>query len=114
MEELKYIGPYLSYRFYTESYWMGDFVPIYNLQDLLNFVKTKRITVNVRQNLKEWLRNICKNERSQECDGEYRIRYENEKGWNAIIEFLRENLDGYRIKGYLPAKKRRRTVSSRC
>jgi hypothetical protein len=109
---LKYIGPYLSERFVTESFWpassnnANNARPIQSLGELRDFIVHKS-GVNARRNLRAWLRRIMTNERSRQCvmqrklqpkmvDPEgvprrYDVNEVNYCGYNSVIGFLRHH-----------------------
>lgn len=103
---LKYIGPYLSDRFVTESFWPAtsnnpnNARPIQSLGDLRDFIVNKGGT-RVRPNLRAWLRRIMTNERRRECVGQpkmvagsarrYDVNEVNYCGYNSVVGFLRHH-----------------------
>jgi hypothetical protein len=119
---LKWIGPYLSNRFINESYWGNVQIEIKSKEELLYFVSSRRITDNTRQRFMNWLTRILTNRRSSECVGDakirrgrliqYNVRNVNQKGWNSVIDYLRNELIGNPIREYLPSKKRARPIMS--
>lgn len=119
IQEIKYIGPYLSHRFGTHSYWPPNsniLLPIYTLEDLVAFLRSRRATFNTKDKLTHWMTTIFTNERALQCASNnvriingrltaYQVRQENFCGWNAMIDFMRVNADN--LQGHLPSKKRR-------
>ena len=128
--DIPFIGKYLGEGFISKSYWppinnVSNLpivrVPIRSNEGLLNFIKSRHVTVNTRRNLYLWLSHILENKYSLECNTNtapsnpyeyYHVRQVNKFGWNSVIEFLRENLLPTRpIRSQLPYKKKKRTVS---
>ena len=103
LTQLKYVGPYLSERFRTHSFWPPNdhrrrrLHPIRSLRDLVNFVVSRR-GPHAKGNLTEWLRVITENARAGDCVTTvnephacpfYRVRPQNLFGHTMIINFLR-------------------------
>ena len=116
------IGPYLFARFQTDSYWPPytyNTVPLRSLQDLLNFILSRRSTPDASENIRNWLTNILLNARRGQCIGQtvlmenqlrqYHVRKENERAWNAVVEFFKDNVPlQHPIRKHLPRYKRGR------
>ena len=109
VSSLRFIGPYLEHNFATRSFWppgSANLYPIETLSDLLRFIMTRSSNdiAATRARVKKWLSAIMKNERNGQCvepsklrgGGEYlyKVRQSNVKGYNTIIDFLRDTLDG--------------------
>jgi hypothetical protein len=107
LSSLKHIGGYLESGFQERSFWPPESshrFPIYNKRDLVNFVKSRggKDTQRTRARLTEWLKNVLINVQSEECidrsvmingvKRNYKVRYSNFLGYNAIIDFLRQEL----------------------
>ena len=121
LRSLKYVGIYWEDRFKTESYWTSKQYPIRSLEELIRFVNSRRGYL-MKERLKDWLSRVMRNRRANECvEGSeklingslirYRVRHENEKGWNAIVDFLREHVRE-EMRRKIPARKRGRRVSN--
>lgn len=109
LSSIKNIGPFLENAFKTRSYWPPDsntLRPIRSVKDLISFVKTRGSIdkAETKRKLSLWLKSIMKNIRSGECigktvkvngqDSQYKVRKSNLEGYNSIISFLRDSLDG--------------------
>lgn len=109
ISSLRYIGPYLEENFASKSFWppgSNNARPISTLQELINFIRTRsgNDIPATRSRVKEWLMEIMRNERSGQCvepaklrggaDYLYKVRQSNVKGYNTIIDFLRDNFEG--------------------
>ncbi len=124
IQTLKHIGPYLEFRFRTESYWppnTNNRRPIRTLEELEDFVRTRR-GPNRKSKLRGWFIRILQNERSNTCVGrpkwvegelrQYNVRDVNELGWNAVMNFLRSVIPlGHDVRNDIPPVKRHRPAS---
>jgi hypothetical protein len=121
LRDLKYIGSYLERNFREQSYWPPDGAfatrqPITTQAQLLTFVRTRgsQNIAKTKERLTLWLKDVTRNERAGQCiePGKrirnrvrlYKVRESNLEGYNAIVEFLRENLAGTVHYGKIPAK----------
>ena len=121
LTRIPYIGPYLSLRFRSDSYWFGVHRPIRNIPELIDFINERRRTNQTRRNLTTWLDRILTNARAEQCvmpirlhQGEprlYNVRKVNQVGFNSIIDFLKDNVEPRMIR-HLPSKKRSRPTQS--
>lgn len=97
---LKYIGPYLSQRLNSFG--------IYTLDSLLEvpymvWDLTDGDDKETRKELKLWLTELVRNRRASQCvdppkinrgsPHRYKVRKENQSGFNAIVQFWKDYLD---------------------
>lgn len=115
--DIRFIGPYFSNRFLTESIWYnGEGYPIMTSQDITYFVNSRQgERYLTRKRVTTWLKHILTNERAKECvekpkiiNGEsilYNVREVNFLGYNSIIDHLQLTVNKNKL-GYIPARLR--------
>lgn len=116
VEEIKYIGPFLK-----QALWQQNIYTCADLVDIISFFGDENQQPGIaRDDVKTWLKETLRNARSLQCCSnnfklvqtelrEYEARYENEKGYNAVIGLWRAYIYENPWRLWIPVKLRGRT-----